>query len=175
MSQCVQADFARYKVEIICSTDYIHNSQLFAGRVVLMIIYSLLFSFHIFIVITFCQAVVRQNMASSKVEEMRQEKRIASVTIIQSRWRSYSTSVEYMHALLDVVAVQSAARKLIARRKLKEELNSIKNVAATRISSSWRGFICCSEYKQTVEGMCLFYSVGQLTLAYALICNRFER
>jgi hypothetical protein len=56
----------------------------------------------------------------------------------------------YLQTILDVVAVQSLARRWAASKQYEEM--KLAQDAAIVISSSWRGFMCRSEYEKTLAG-----------------------
>ena len=68
-------------------------------------------------------------------------------------------SIDYIQTILDVVLVQSVARKLLSLKRLnvlrkeKDQLKwRLESDAATTISSVWRGFACSREYIYTIAG-----------------------
>merc|ERR1719327_2185708 len=64
--------------------------------------------------------------------------------IIQAKWRSYDCKLNFLHFLADVLIVQSTIRRFLAQRKVK----AMKNAAALKIQSAWRGLICYIDYHE---------------------------
>jgi hypothetical protein len=110
----------------------------------------------------------RRTLAQRLVSKMRNGRMVRSATKIQAQWRSYDCTMNYLHYLADVLIVQSAARRWIARRHV-SKLRFVKAVtiqktarsflvrnrrkkhkAAVAVQRTWRGFVCYADYMFTV-------------------------
>ncbi|VEU44142.1 unnamed protein product [Pseudo-nitzschia multistriata] len=92
------------------------------------------------------QRTARQWLASRKTNKLREER---AATVLQSAWRRKKAQFNLLYSLVSVIIVQSVARRfltkneLIERRKVRDKSALIqrnKEVAATTIQKSWRGF-----------------------------------
>lgn len=109
--------------------------------------------------IVLVQALARRWIASKLSNDVQEEKRMTSATIIQARWRASSAKDVYMTKLLDIIQVQTIVRRVFAQKimaRLKEEKNTREAAAATLISSAWRSHACLKEFRQTVSGTSKF-------------------
>lgn len=131
--------------------------RLLPARVVSSTNYSLkIRAFYFFSDVVVCQSVVRRCMAAAQVSNMRHERSMAAATKIQAMWRCFHSMNVYFEAVMDIVVVQSVVRRLLSMRlfaQLREEKRLLETVAAVKIASMWRGFVCLREYKQSVRGM----------------------
>lgn len=105
-------------------------------------------------------------MAAAHVKQQRYEKNQRDAAVaIQSRWRAHAAHDVFTQIIFDLVMAQvqllrdersAAASKIQATWRSFSTLNknrqAILQDAATVISSSWRGFVCRSEYEQTLVG-----------------------
>jgi len=106
------------------------------------------------------QSFYRQRVAKKKAANIRKVKQNAAATMIQTRWRSYDCSMNYLHYLADILIVQSVVRRYFAKRKL-------QNAAAIQIQRAWRGFVAFSDYMFSVADIVIVQ-----TRARRLIANR---
>jgi len=110
-----------------------------------------------------CQSVVRRCIAVAQAGNMRHERSVAAATKIQAMWRCFNAMDLYFETVMDVVLVQSVARRLLSTRlfaQMKEDKRLLENTAAVKIASMWRGFVCLREYKQSVRGMSALTSLS---------------
>lgn len=87
--------------------------------------------------IIICQTIVRRNIASRKIEQIRHERRMVSATLIQARWRAYKASKGFLQIKLQVTLLQSVTHRWRAEKYLAQNKN-----AATKIAACWRRFYC---------------------------------
>ncbi|KAL7482502.1 hypothetical protein ACHAW6_008184 [Cyclotella cf. meneghiniana] len=114
------------------------------------------------------QSVIRRSLASKRVAELKEAKwqtEVAAATKIQTIWRSFYCSNDFMVTLGDIIICQSIIRRHIASSKakaLRQELKHAKNLlkilcnmkglevveqtSAIKIASVLRGFRCRREY-----------------------------
>ncbi len=71
-------------------------------------------------------------------------KRYRAARTIQKTWRSYDCQMNFLHFLADILIVQSTIRRFLVQRKVK----AIKNDAAIKIQSAWRGLISYIDYHE---------------------------
>ena len=127
--------------------------------------------------IVLVQALARRWIAWKLSNDVQEEKRMTSATIIQARWRASSAKDVYMTKLLDIIQVQTIVRRVFAQKtmaRLKEEKNTreaaagmtvhgesnrlkeatilLESAAATKISSSFRAIVCSKKYARTLKG-----------------------
>jgi hypothetical protein len=125
------------------------------------------------------QSVFRRKLASFRYRSLLYEHRARCATLIQSHWRSYDCTMNYLHYLADVLIAQSAVRRWMARKRCHaiRERNAIILQSALRcflaklelerirsailIQKSWRGFSCYAEYMFTISDIVLAQSVAR--------------
>eukprot|EP00804_Cyclotella_cryptica_P028844 CCRYP_008432-RA/>CCRYP_008432-RA protein AED:0.01 eAED:0.01 QI:842/1/1/1/0.85/0.75/8/449/1945 len=115
-----------------------------------------------------CQSAVRRYIAVGQADKMRHEKLVTAATKIQAMWRCFITMDLYFQTVIDVVIVQSIARRLLSMRlyaQLKENRRSLQEAAAVKIASMWRGFVAMSEYKQSILDIIICQSVARRNMA----------
>jgi hypothetical protein len=125
------------------------------------------------------QSICRRKLASFRYVKLMYEHRVRCATLIQSHWRSYDCTMNYLHYLADVLIAQSAVRRWMARKRChairernavivqsalrcffaKLELDRIRS--AILIQKSWRGFSCYAEYMFTISDIVLAQSVAR--------------
>jgi hypothetical protein len=60
----------------------------------------------------------------------------------------------YLQTILDIVVVQSLARRWVASKcfqELQETKRCAEDAAATKIASEWKRYLCYNKYKQTLR------------------------
>ena len=100
-----------------------------------------------------CQAVIRRRMSINKTEKLKHKLHTFCATLIQAKWRSYSARESLIYTVVQIMMVQSMARRWLAIRqakKLKHELRECQvmssmrrlaqadSTAATKIASTWK-------------------------------------
>ena len=109
--------------------------------------------------IILAQSVVRRCIASRAVHQIREERQMYCATRIQAVWRGFRASNSFIHAISDIILVQSVARRCQAIkmvRQLMEERCILMNKSATKIGATWRRFYAAREYKFTLAGKLQF-------------------
>jgi hypothetical protein len=91
-------------------------------------------------------------MAVAEVKQLRHDKRENAAVAIQSKWRARAASDAYLLMLVDIILVQSVARRFIAHKSVARLQEEIEFNAATTISSTWRRHTCLRQYRRTVSG-----------------------
>lgn len=107
------------------------------------------------------QSVFRRKMASRKVETLRNARRERSATLIQTKWRSYDCTMNYLHYLADVLIVQSTVRRYLVLKQVR----GMKDDAATKIQSAWRGFVCYADYMFSIADIVVTQKIARRWLA----------
>lgn len=123
-----------------------------------------------------CQSISRRYIAVTSFQQLKHVKSTNAAIKIQATWRGFTTLDQYMQTILDVVVVQSLIRRWMATeclQGLREEKRLAEDSAATIIASAWRGYICNSDYKRTVEGKPSCFSLGTTNIHFNLTCNIF--
>lgn len=92
------------------------------------------------------QRTVRQWLATRKVNELRRER---AAVFLQSAWRRRQAQVALLYSLVHIIMVQSVARRFLAKKQVQAQqekreqsllVERRKDLAATAIQKSWRGF-----------------------------------
>jgi hypothetical protein len=118
------------------------------------------------------QSVYRRSVAMKELAQLKHAREIRCATIIQTQWRSYDCTMNYLHYLADVLILQSAVRRWSASRHVKSRRHdrqfrsatliqacarsflvrnrTKRNRAAFTIQKSWRGFVSYAEYMFTI-------------------------
>lgn len=89
-----------------------------------------------------------------------------AAVVIQSRWRTRAASDAYLLMLVDIILVQSVARRFIVHKSVARLQEEIESNAATTISSIWRSHTCLRQYRRTVSGA--FLSDFHRSCAYGI-------
>lgn len=89
------------------------------------------------------QSVWRKKMAAKKAKNLRFQKETRAAAIIQTKWRSYDATMNYLHFLADVLICQSSVRRFLVINRAQNE-----QYAATMIQSHWRGFVEHQAFQQ---------------------------
>jgi IQ calmodulin-binding motif len=128
------------------------------------------------------QSVWRRKSARILYKGMVHDHRVRCAVKIQSQWRSYDCTMNYLHYLADVLITQSAARRWMARNRChairvdhvvvlqaavrcflaKLCLQRIRS--AILIQSVWRGFVCYADYMFTISDILLVQSIARCWL-----------
>jgi hypothetical protein len=129
------------------------------------------------------QSVWRRKLAIQQAEGMKKERLDKVVISIQSRWRQYDCTMNYMQSLADILIVQSAVRRYLAlksanRIRHKEVIvaqaivrgflgrkNLQKHIAARKIQSAWRGFVSYADYMFSIADIVAVQKVARVWLA----------
>ena len=127
--------------------------------------------------IVIVQSVWRKRMSERQVEILRQARYARCATVIQTQWRSYDCTMNYLHYLADVLISQSAVRRFLAQRRVDRlkyynavtiqtfvrKVQCMKALesfyAARKIQSAWRGYICYVDLQQ-------FYAARKIQSAW---------
>lgn len=94
------------------------------------------------------QSLFRAKKARRIVESLNHKQAIKSAIVIQTRWRSYDCTMNYLHYLADVLIVQSTARRWAAVNEAKERRRELEHVSAKEIQAKSRGFLVRNRIKQ---------------------------
>jgi IQ calmodulin-binding motif len=125
------------------------------------------------------QSIWRKQSAIIKFRHLQQEHRVSCAVKIQSQWRSYDCSMNYLHFIADLLVTQSIVRRWIAIQwcnKIRKE-NALVLQTAVRaflarlllkkmksaivIQSAYRGFVCYADYMFTISDIVLVQSVAR--------------
>jgi len=139
------------------------------------------------------QSVARRRSAQKKLAAMKHRKYTKAAVTIQKYWRSYDSTMNYLHSIADILIVQSVVRRWIAARyvpKYRDELHRkmstriqtavrgwvsrrkfLKQMSAIKIQKTFRGFHCYIDYVFTVADIVMV----QTTVRGWLAKREFER
>ena len=117
-------------------------------------------------------------------------KRTAAATKIQSHWRAYDCTMNYLHTMADVLIVQSVVRRWLSIRFVNEYRAELMNLmaitiqkfvrgwkaqsdlkaykSARKIQKIWRGFQTYTDYLFTIADIIIV----QRTMRQWLACRR---
>ncbi len=134
------------------------------------------------------QSIARKRAAQKLAELLRQEKDRNAAITIQKYWRSYDCTMNYLHAVADILIVQSVVRRWIAKRfaaqyrkdlhfKMALRIQMLtrswlakarveKQRAAINIQKTWRGFWCYTDYVFTLADIIVVQRTVRSHLAY---------
>jgi hypothetical protein len=87
--------------------------------------------------IVIVQSFWRKRAAAREVARLRHAHHERSATMIQTQWRSYDSTMNYLHYLADVLISQGAVRRFLAKKRVER----IKYYNATTIQTAVRGYI----------------------------------
>jgi len=129
------------------------------------------------------QSMWRRKIATRQVNSIRTTQRAKAATLIQSHWRAYDCSMNYLHFLADVLITQSAARRWFARREIyamrEDTVTKLQSFgrmcvakrAAKKIRSAillqktWRGFVNFADYMFTIADIVILQSLARRFIA----------
>lgn len=112
--------------------------------------YSMRLNYHLDLLdIILVQSLFRRRIAQKEFANLNDEHRVRCAIIIQSQWRCYDCTMNYLHYLADVLILQSAVRRWIASRYVDDLRHQREFVSARRIQAHVRGFMVRHENKQT--------------------------
>ena len=98
-----------------------------------------------------------------------------SATKIQSSWRAYDTSMDFLHALANVVIAQSVVRRWRAGlylKDLKSGRYQLRIISAIQIQKQWRAYDLSMHYLQTLGDIVLCQTIVRRHVASRLIQRR---
>ncbi|CEG63412.1 Putative YOR326Wp-like protein (Fragment) [Rhizopus microsporus] len=105
------------------------------------------------------QCVARRKMASTKIQQLREEK--AAITI-QKNWKRYIARKQYLSKKVFVLKLQTACRTKLARRNFQ---SLRENHAAIQIQKLVRGWFARKKYKAQREFIIHFQSIIRRNIA----------
>ncbi|GAX19075.1 hypothetical protein FisN_3Lh009 [Fistulifera solaris] len=129
------------------------------------------------------QSVWRRRKAQKLANAKRSEREYKAAVAIQTQWRSYDCTMNYLHFLADVLIAQSAVRRWKARRVAntlrhrhaitlqagvrmwfcKTKLRRLQS--AVMIQKVWRGFVAYADYMFAIADVVIIQSVARRWLA----------
>jgi len=80
-------------------------------------------------------------------------------TQIQRAWRGYAGQLSYQFDIVDIIIVQSIARRKMACRRAADAKQQLREQAAIKISSTWRSYDCTMNYLHTLADILIVQSV----------------
>jgi hypothetical protein len=129
------------------------------------------------------QSVWRKKLAIQQVDRKKEERFDKAVISVQSRWRQYDCTMNYMQSLADILVAQSAVRRYLALKRAnrirhKEVIVTQaivrgflgrktlqKHIAARKIQSVWRGFVSYADYMFSIADIVAVQKVARGWLA----------
>ena len=112
------------------------------------------------------QRVVRGYIANLRVYKILSNLNMCQkATVIQSAWRGYAAQLSYQFDIVDVIIVQSIARRKAAYRIAAEVKHQRREEAATKISSAWRSYDCTMNYLHTLADILIAQSIVRRWIA----------
>ena len=115
-----------------------------------------------------CQSMVRKWSATREVQVLRHENREWAATKMRAIFLGYQARIEYFITVSDVITIQSAARKMIARKEFLARLQAkeaMEYAASTKIRSAWLGYIERMNFIITVSSVITCQSFVRRLLA----------
>ena len=79
------------------------------------------------------QALWRGYVARKYYARLLESRRHVAATMIQAQWRSYDCSMNYLHYLADVLAVQSSVRAWIRRKRALKKIQKVSRMFVVRL------------------------------------------
>lgn len=112
------------------------------------------------------QRIVRGHIASVRVYKMIDElRRHRQATVIQTAWRTYSAQLSYQFDIVDIIIVQSIARRKAAYREAARLDGERRALAATKIQTAWRSYDCTMNYLHTLADVLITQSAVRRWMA----------
>lgn len=131
-----------------------------------------------------CQAIVRRKLATNQKSKLVQAKEVTCAIRIQAIWRGFVANNKFIHAIADIILVQSIVRRYRAIRIVVQwrEQRSILVAAVTRLSATWRRFYVEREYKYNLAGEKIIFVcmssektfLTSITYLFLFIHNRYH-
>jgi hypothetical protein len=129
------------------------------------------------------QSIWRRRKAQNLAKAKRYEREYQAAVAIQTQWRSYDCTMNYLHFLADVLIAQSAVRRWKARKNAntlrhrhaitlqagvrmwlsKTKLRRLQS--AVIIQKAWRGFVAYADYMFVIADVVNVQSVARRWLA----------
>lgn len=94
------------------------------------------------------QSIARMRAAMKLRELMHQKKLHDAATVIQKSWRSYDSTMNYLHTVADILIVQSVVRRWIATRFVSEYRADIHEEMSLRIQMCVRSWLAKTRVKK---------------------------
>ena len=145
-------------------------------------------------------ATVLQSFVRGAVLRIKIADKTRSAIAIQCCWRCFKTRIVYLSDMLDIILVQSLARKYLAARtaqqrywsaivlqkkfrqtmavkeaKKKRDKKLLKQASATKVQSQWRRFICMVRYHTDLIDIIESQSVVRRWLAKRLFSSQVSK
>jgi len=111
------------------------------------------------------QSVVRMFLAYPVYHRLVFEKESDAAVVIQSVFRAYSASMDFLHSLADVLIVQSIVRRYFAVCEVQRRREAKHRRAVTAIQSAWRRFQCYTDYIFVISDIIVVQNVARRWLA----------
>ena len=99
------------------------------------------------------QSVIRRWIAFKKYPRLLLDRQTQSAITIQRYWRGHVAHFNFLLSLVHIIIIQSVARRYMARKRYKAELVGLhtkmaekREICATKIQKTWRGFVDYSNY-----------------------------
>ena len=97
------------------------------------------------------QSIARRKFAYKAAVKRDAERREKCAIKIQSTWRSYDGSMNYLHTLADILIAQNVVRRWVAMKNYPRLLEKRRCDSAVQIQSAFRGYRARDEYQATKE------------------------
>jgi len=94
------------------------------------------------------QSIARRRAAIDLANRMRVERVNNAATVIQKSWRSYDCTMNYLHAVADILIAQSVVRRWIARRYVSNYRNNLHFSMSLRIQMGTRSWMARTRLKK---------------------------
>lgn len=94
------------------------------------------------------QSIARRKAAINLAHQMRFETVDNAATVIQTYWRSYDCTMNYLHSVADILIAQSVVRRWMARRFVKKYRKSLHYTMSLRIQMCVRSWLAKTRVKK---------------------------
>ena len=94
-----------------------------------------------------------------------------SATKIQTAWRTYTAQLNYQFDIVDIIIVQSIARRKAAMTLAKNMQDERIHNAATTIQKTWRSYDCTMNYLHSVADVLIAQSIVRRWIAKRYVTN----
>ena len=111
------------------------------------------------------QSAVRRLLAFRVRVRLRHEREIRSAIRIQKQWRTYDCMMNYLHAMADIIIMQSLVRRWTACRLYRRMRREKAVTAAVVIQKQWRAYDCTMNYLHTVADILIVQSMVRRKIA----------
>jgi hypothetical protein len=118
------------------------------------------------------QSFWRRRQAKLKAGYLRCIKQHRAATMIQSHWRSFDCTMNFLQYLADILIVQDALRRWLVRKEQRKKTAIRVMKAARKIQKCWRGFVCYADFMFTISDIVIVQTVVRKRIAQRVFQQR---